>query len=275
MSDPNTATSRQKMPTVYIPHGAGPCFFMDWQPANTWNGMEAYLKGIAATLPQQPKAIVMVSAHWLDDSFAITGHAQPELIYDYYGFPPHTYELAYPAAGEPDLAAKVQQLLEGAGVPTRTDAQRGFDHGMFIPLKLMFPNANIPVIQVALQRNLDPQLHLQAGEALASLRDEGVLIVGSGMSFHNMRGFGDSTFTPLSEEFDQWLTETVTSAPEARNRLLADWTRAPQARSCHPTGAEEHLLPLMVIAGAAGESTGRCVYTEQVLKTAISAYHFE
>lgn len=274
MPNQNTATAQMKMPAVYIPHGAGPCFFMDWQPANTWHGMAAYLKGVVATLPQQPKAIVMVSAHWLDDSFAATGHARPKLIYDYYGFPPHTYELTYPAAGAPELAARVQQLLEDAGIPARTDAQRGFDHGMFIPLKLMFPDANIPVIQLALQRSLDPQLHLQAGAALASLRDEGVLIVGSGMSFHNMRGYGDSAFTPLSEEFDQWLTKAVTSTPGERNRLLTDWTRVPQARACHPAGAEEHLLPLMVVTGAAGESTGRCVYTEQIMKTAISAYHF-
>lgn len=270
----NANTVNQKMPVLFIPHGAGPCFFMDWQPKDTWDGMSAFLKGIAKTLPSQPKAIVMVSAHWSETGFSVTSHAHPELIYDYYGFPSHTYELTYPAPGSPELAARTVQLLEKAGVATTMDDKRGFDHGMFIPLKLMFPAADIPVIQLSLQQNLDAKTHLEAGRALAKLRDEGVLIVASGMSFHNMKGFGDEHFSSLSDEFNKWLTAAVSSTPLERDQLLTGWTQAPHATLCHPAGAEEHLLPLMVAAGAAGDSIGRCVYSEQVLKTTVSAYYF-
>src|SRR5690606_31029007 len=124
--------SQQRMPVLFIPHGAGPCFFMDWQPADTWNVLGAFLRGVGETLPARPKAIVLVSAHWLDDRFAVTGHSHPELVYDYYGFPPHTYELAYPAPGHPALAERTRELLSTAGLPSGLDPQRGFDHGMFI-----------------------------------------------------------------------------------------------------------------------------------------------
>ncbi|WP_159983201.1 MULTISPECIES: class III extradiol ring-cleavage dioxygenase [unclassified Novosphingobium] len=262
------------MPTFFIPHGAGPCFFMDWSPAHTWNNMASFLKGIAATLPEQPRAIILVSAHWLESEFSVTGHARPHLIYDYSGFPRHTYELTYPAPGEPALAHRLAQLIEAHGMDGRVDAQRGFDHGMFIPLKLMFPGADIPVIQLSLRRDFDPGAHLELGHALAALRDEGVLIVGSGMSFHNMRGYGDPRFTPVSAEFDEWLINAVESQPTQRDTLLRDWEQAPHARLCHPAGAEEHLIPLLVAAGAGGESAGRKVYSERVMETMISAFRF-
>ena len=262
-------------PVLFIPHGAGPCFFMDWNPADTWEGMAAYLKGIAASLPARPRAIVMVSAHWLTAGFSVTTGDQPDLIFDYYGFPEHTYELTYPAPGAPALAERIVTLLAEAGLPGARDAQRGFDHGMFIPLKLMFPGADIPVVQLSLRENLDPAAHLAAGKALSVLRDEGVLIVGSGMSFHNMSGYGNPQFTPLSEAFDDWLSRAVEASPEQRRARLSDWTHAPHAYQCHPPGHEEHLMPLMVAAGAAGESAGRKVYSEQVLKTQLSAFRFD
>lgn len=264
-----------RMPAFYVPHGAGPCFFMDWKPADTWNNMAAFLKGIEATLPSRPKAIVMVSGHWLTPQFSVTGHARPELIYDYYGFPPHTYELKYPAPGEPALAQQVAELLEAGGQASAIDSQRGFDHGMFIPLKLMFPAADVPVIQLSLRSDLDPRAHLEAGRSIAALRDQGVLVIGSGMSFHNMRGYGDTKYTPLSVEFDDWLTAAVESEPAGRQALLAGWTQAPQARHCHPPGGEEHLLPLMVVAGAAGDAIGSKVYSEQIMQTTISAFRFD
>ena len=155
------------------------------------------------------------------------------------------------------------------------DGERGFDHGMFIPLKLMFPEADIPVIQLSLHRDLDPLAHLEAGRALAPLRDEGVLIIGSGMSFHNMRGYGDARYTSISTEFDDWLSAAVESRPARRNELLQQWTQAPHARHCHPPGAEEHLLPLLVAAGAAGESSGRKIYSERIMETTISAFRFD
>lgn len=264
-----------RQPTLFIPHGAGPCFFMDWNPADAWVGMGNFLKQVGATLPQRPTAIVMVSAHWLEPQFTVTGHARPALIYDYYGFPEHTYELTYPAPGEPQLAQRVVDLLHQAGLPAKVDAERGFDHGMFIPLKLMFPAADIPVIQLSLRQDMDPAAHLAVGRALTALRDDNVLIIGSGMSFHNMRAYGDSRFSSISDEFDDWLTDAAQSPAAEREALLQDWTAAPHARLCHPPQAEEHLIPLLVTAGAGGAEAGQRVYSERVMKTTLSAYRFD
>lgn len=206
--------------------------------------------------------------------FTATSAKRPELIYDYYGFPNHTYELRYPAPGEPMLAARVEGLLAAAGLACQPDDQRGFDHGMFIPLKLMFPEADIPVVQLSLRDDLDPAVHLAAGQALASLRDEGILIIATGMSFHNMRGYGDTRFTQPSERFDRWLTGAVEAAPDQRNAALGRWAQAPDAHLCHPPGEEEHLIPLMVAAGAAGRDAGRLAYSEQVWETRLSAFRF-
>jgi aromatic ring-opening dioxygenase catalytic subunit (LigB family) len=272
---PNTSTNAgAKMPTWFIPHGGGPCFFMDWNPPDAWNRMGDFLKNLAATLPRQPKAIVMVSAHWLEPHLAVTSGAQPELIYDYYGFPPHTYELKYPAPGAPALADQIVKTLNAAGISSAPDAQRGFDHGMFIPLKLIFPDANIPVVQLSLHNSLDPVRHLEAGRALESLRDQDVLIIGSGMSFHNMRAYGNPQYGPISDVFDEWLTQAVESSPQERYRLLTNWEQAPAARQCHPPRAEEHLIPLMTVAGAAGQDAGRKVFSDRVLETTLSAFTF-
>lgn len=268
---PNDQTAQ---PVLFIPHGAGPCFFMDWNPADAWDGMAGFLESLAASLPERPRAILMVSAHWITTDFQVTASESPSLIFDYYGFPAHTYDLAYPAPGSPVLADRVVELLTEAGLPARTDSERGFDHGMFIPLKLIFPEADIPVVQLSLRADLNPEAHLAAGKALAPLRREGVLIVGSGMSFHNMRGYGDAAFTPRSEMFDNWLTTAVEAEPGWRWANLANWSEAPHAYDCHPQGHEEHLIPLMMAAGAAGESDGQKVYSEQVLKSQISAYRF-
>lgn len=270
----STGQYGERQPVLFIPHGGGPCFFMDWNPSDTWVGMGEFLKGVAATLPQQPRAIVLVSAHWMAPQFSITGTARPELIYDYYGFPAHTYELTYPAPGEPQLARQVAQLLEGHGVSAQVDPERGFDHGVFIPLKVAFPGADIPVIQFSLRNDLDPQGHIEAGRALESLRDQNVLIVGSGMSFHNMRAYGDPRFTSISAEFDDWLTKAVESPKAQRESLLQDWTQAPNAHLCHPRGGEEHLIPLLVAAGAGNDSAGQRIYSERVMQTVISAYRF-
>src|SRR5690554_4075129 len=210
-----------RQPVLFIPHGGGPCFFMDWNPADTWVGMGNFLKSVASTLPQKPSAIVMVSAHWMEPEFRVTGHARPELIYDYYGFPQHTYELTYPAPGAPQLAEQLVQTLNAEGLATAVDLERGFDHGMFIPLKLVFPAADIPVVQLSLRADLDPEAHLALGRALAGLRDENILIIGSGMSFHNMRAYGDARFSSVSDEFDAWLTRAVERS-EAR-RVGEEW----------------------------------------------------
>jgi aromatic ring-opening dioxygenase catalytic subunit (LigB family) len=271
-AQPTDITTR--MPTWFIPHGGGPCFFMDWNPPRAWDKMAAFLKGVAATLPRRPEAILVVSAHWLESGFHVTSAPRPELIYDYYGFPPHTYALKYPASGEPRLASRIAELLGQANLASHADPSRGFDHGMFIPLMLMFPEADIPVVQVSLRRDLDPARHLQAGQALAPLRDEGVLILGSGMSFHNMRGYGDPRFGPISDQFDAWLTAAVAAETSQRQQLLIDWAQAPSARLSHPLRAEEHLLPLLVVAGAATDQPGQRVFSDRVMETTLSAFRF-
>ena len=270
----NSAMPSQTMPTLFVPHGAGPCFFMEWNPRHAWDAMADFLKGIAAPLPAKPTAIVLVSGHWLQPTFSVTNAARPGLIYDYHGFPPHTYELRYPAPGAPALAGRIAALLDSAALGGREDALRGFDHGMFIPLKLMFPAADIPVVQLSLRNDLAPLAHIEAGRALQVLRDEGVLIVGSGMSFHNMRGYGDPRFAPISDEFDHWLSAAVELPPGERDRTLQRWEDAPAARLCHPPKAEEHLIPLLVAAGAAGDSIGRKVFSDRVMHTTLSAYRF-
>ncbi|MEO5351195.1 MAG: dioxygenase [Magnetococcus sp. YQC-3] len=269
---PNESTLRQ--PVWYIPHGGGPCFFMDWNPPDAWQAMERFFKGIPAQLTHSPQAIVCVSAHWIEPVFGIGSGEKPGLIYDYSGFPPHTYRLQYPAPGAPWLAERIAELLGVAGIPAHRHPTRGFDHGMFIPLKVIFPKADIPVVQLSLLTSLDPGAHLQAGRALAPLRDEGVLIIGSGMSFHNMRGYGDPRFGPVSEVFDQWLTSTVAAEAELRAERLIHWEQAPAARLCHPPHAEEHLLPLMLIAGAAKADRGQRLFSDRVMETTLSAFRF-
>ena len=263
----------QTLPTLYIPHGGGPCFFMEWTmgPADTWHRMAAWLKDLIGTLPFRPTAVVVISGHWEAPAFTVTRGSQPELIYDYYGFPPHTYQLDYPAPGAPALAQRIQTLLDLAALPTAADAKRGFDHGVFIPFKLILPEADLPIVQLSLRDTLDAEQHLRAGRALAALRREGVLLVGSGMSYHNMRGFGDR-FKPVSDLFDGWLSQTCEAEPATRWKLLADWGRAPAARAAHPR--EEHLLPLMVVAGAAEAEPGRKIFTDCVLGVTVSAFQF-
>ena len=261
----------KRQPSLYIPHGGGPCFFMD-DPAGTWRGMAAFLHDLPATLPEPPQAILIVSGHWETTGYALTSADKPPLIYDYYGFPPHTYTLRYDVPGAPALAAEAAELLRAAGHTASLDATRGIDHGVFVPLKVVYPDATVPVVELSLDRSLDAARHLAAGCALAPLRDSGVLILGAGMSFHNLRALGDPRATAPSEAFDRWLTDAVSLPAERRAVQLADWADAPAARIAHPR--EEHLLPLMVAAGAA-ESAGRQVYSEHVLGTAISGYRFD
>lgn len=264
-----TITPRQ--PALYIPHGGGPCFFMP-DPHGVWRGMEGYLKGIAASLPERPKAVLVISGHWEERGFAFTGaDGHPGLIFDYYGFPPETYRLTWPAPGAPWLAERGRQLITDAGIPAAIHPTRRFDHGVFIPLKVAFPEADIPVVQMSLHATLDPGVHLAAGRALASLRDEGVLIIGSGMSFHNLRAYGDPRVRQPAAEFDRWLVDAAEASAGERSALLGNWQRAPWARLCHPR--EEHLLPLMVAAGASDEP-GSHDFGEEVMGGAVSGFRF-
>lgn len=260
-----------RQPTFFIPHGGGPCFFMP-DPAKRWAGMESFLRSLPSRLAHAPAAILVVSAHWETEGFKITGGSGLPLIYDYYGFPPETYTIQYDAPGAPALAAKIAALLSAIGLPVELNPQRGFDHGVFVPMKVAFPEAVIPIVEMSVERNLDPALHIQAGRALASLRDNGVLIIGSGMSFHDLKAFGDSRFTLLSQDFDHWLESTLTQNGAVRAERLERWSEAPGAQAAHPTC--EHLIPLMVAAGAS-DGPGEKIYGEIVLETAISAFRFD
>jgi aromatic ring-opening dioxygenase catalytic subunit (LigB family) len=265
--------STNRLPTLFIPHGGGPCFFMEW-PGNPhmWDRMADFLKGLGDFVGIRPKAVVVISGHWEEAEFTVSANPKPPLIYDYSGFPEHTYQLQYPAPGSPELARRIQTLLTDAGLPTNIDAQRGLDHGVFIPFKLIYPNADIPIVQLSMKAGLDPATHIRAGQALETLRDEGVLIVGSGMSFHNMRGFSPA-FKEASKRFDDWLA-TAVSQPDTiqRHAMLEHWTDAPDARLTHPH--PDHLLPLMVAAGAAGTDAGQRIFEDEVMNVIVSGIAF-
>jgi aromatic ring-opening dioxygenase catalytic subunit (LigB family) len=264
-----------RTPTFYIPHGGGPCFFMDWTmgPPDTWDKMAAWLKAMPEAVGPKPAAILVISAHWEEPEFTVTTSPKPPLLFDYYGFPEHTYRLRYDAPGSPDLARAVRDLLAKAGIASKEDAERGLDHGVFIPFLLVYPDADIPVVQLSLKAGLDPAEHIAVGKALVPLRDRNVLIVGSGMSYHNMEAYRRGLPPTASGTFDAWLTDTATDLnPLARDEKLAHWSTAPAGRDAHPR--QEHLIPLMVAAGAAGDDVGQRTYSDRVMGSAISAYRF-
>lgn len=239
---------------------------------SAWQALETYLQGFAETLAERPRAILAISGHWEEQVPTVNAGTHPSLLFDYNGFPQHTYELTWPAAGDPELAARVRALLLAAGVDSGSDAVRGWDHGVFVPLKVMYPAAEIPLVQLSLQRSLDPAMHLAIGRALKPLREEGVLILASGQSYHNMRGFfGGSSPDPDAEAFDAWLRETIVDAA-ARDAGLTRWMDAPGAREAHPR--EEHLLPLMVAAGAATGEPATVHFHGHGLGKPISGFRF-
>ncbi len=213
------------------------------------------LTRLAKTLGK-PDAIVVASAHWEEQQPTLTSGASPSLLYDYYGFPDEAYNVAYPAAGAPQLANEIHAVLSQAGFIPALDEQRDFDHGLFIPLKIMYPEADIPCVQLSLQKSLDPEQHIKMGEALSALPDRNLLILGSGLSFHNLKGFGMDKGAEVEAQnlqFEDWLNQTITGggiAESERRKRLVDWESASGARFCHPR--EEHLLPLHVCYGAAG-----------------------
>lgn len=241
-------------------------------PDPMWQAMERYLSGLIATLPERPRAILMVSGHWEETDITVhVGDGQP-LLFDYHGFPEHTYRLSWGAPGAPDVARRAARLLEAAGFATAEEAKRGWDHGAFIPMMVAVPGADIPLAQMSLRADLSPADHIAIGRALAPLRDEGVLIVGSGMSFHNLRARGPQV-TPVAAEWDAALTDAVTDPDPARRAArVAAWDTLPHARFAHPR--EEHLLPLMVALGAGGDGPAVCDYRDEVMGWMVSGYRF-
>ncbi len=265
--------ANRTMPVVYLPHGGGPFSYVELGvPPGEVEALAEYWRQLGALPSAPPRALLVISAHWEQDVPTVMTSPRPPMLYDYYGFPQGAYELTWPAPGDPGLAERVRQLLGAAGIASAADAERGFDHGTFVPLGRSFPKADVPTLQLSLKAGLDPAEHLAIGQALSPLRREGVYILGSGMSYHNMRGFRSPGADPDAERFDDWLQETVRCPSVERNARLANWQAAPAARRVHPR--EEHLLPLMVVAGAAGEDLGGVPFTGDVFGKRVSAAHF-
>lgn len=262
-----------RQPVVFLPHGGGPWPFVELGlPRSEVTALADYLRSVRDVPVERPKAVLMISAHWEEKVPTVQTAEKPPMFYDYYGFPDASYKITWPAPGSPALAARVRTLLGAAGFETAADATRGFDHGTFVPAKLTWPDADVPTVQLSLVRGLDPQTHLRMGRALAPLRDEGVFIVGSGMTFHNLRAMNDPRAPAVSEVFDGWLRTAALLAPADRDAHLADWATAPMARAAHPR--EEHLIPLHVIAGAAGSDVGKLAYNGTMMGWRLSAFHY-
>ena len=251
----------QKGTALFIPHGGGPLPLLD---ETLFQNMNRFLREFPET-SQKPDTIVVISAHWEESTISITASQNPPMLYDYTGFPAESYELQYPAPGHPELANRIAGLLSAKGFESKFDYERGFDHGVFVPLLLMYPDADIPCIQISLSSSLDADLHIQLGKALASLKNDNLLILGSGYSFHNMAVMMSATGQLSNEKnqlFETWLAQTC-SDPDLSNtereQRLADWEQAPHARYCHPR--EEHLLPLQVCYGV-GSGVAKTVFQE-------------
>ncbi len=268
-------TAPLRQPAIFLSHGGGPCFWISFPPpfgANAFDNLRTYLSGLMKSLPERPKAVLVVSGHWEAPLPTVSTALAPPMLFDYNGFPDHTYRLTYPAPGSPEIGSRARDLLTAAGIEAATDDKRGFDHGVFVPFLIVDPEASIPVVMMSLRQDLDAAAHVAIGEALMPLRDEGVLIVGSGNSYHNLRSFMDGD-SRSSAAFDGWLNEAVTEPDMAvRNAKLVRWMDAPSARACHPR--EEHLIPLMVVAGAGGADVGRQAFHDMIGGKAISGFIF-
>ena len=273
MDTTHTPAANGRLPTYFISHGGGP---WPWMPEMRapMAVLAASLQGIAREIGGLPKAVLSVSGHWEAQRFTAMSSARPKMIYDYSGFPAHTYGVQYPAPGAPAVADRVAALLLSAGIDAALDAERGYDHGTYSPLVVMYPDAQVPVLQLSLKLPYDAAEHLAVGRALRPLRDEGVLILGSGLSFHNLRLRGPQGAAP-SDAFDSWLHDTLEhQLPAVRSQRLVAWEQAPAARIAHPI--EDHLLPLMVAVGAAEEEAAATVYHETggMLGWSVSSWRF-
>jgi aromatic ring-opening dioxygenase catalytic subunit (LigB family) len=252
-----------RFPTLYLTHGGGPWPYMSGEARAAHRRLEESLRELPQQLPARPEAILVVSGHWEEQEFAVMTGAAPGMIYDFGGFPEELYHIRYPAAGSPRFAERALSLIQQAKLPARADAGRGFDHGTYSILAVVYPRADIPVFQVSLRADYDSQAHLSLGRALAPLRDEGVLIVGSGSSYHNLRRFfGPRVRRDDAGQFDAWLRQTLLeSTPQQRMQRLLEWQQAPGAREAHPRA--DHFMPLHVAAGAAQEEPARMLYHQE------------
>ncbi|TAL77920.1 MAG: dioxygenase [Burkholderiaceae bacterium] len=261
-----------KMPVYFVSHGGGPWPYIP-EEQDTYALLTRSLQDIPGQLDHKPRAVLMVSAHWeATGGFLVMSNPRPPMLYDYYGFPQHTYQIQYRAPGCAALSERVSQLLEKAGLPHMSDPDRGFDHGAFVPMVVMYPEADIPMVQLSIETHFNPKLHMDLGRALAPLRDEDILIIGSGLSYHNLREIRSTGAAP-SAQFDAWLQQAVVQGPiDQRLGQLENWEQAPAARRAHPR--EDHLIPLMVAAGAAEQDPATCIYHDTGLFSNITASSF-
>lgn len=264
-----------RLPTYFLSHGGGPWPWLKAERGSMYDELETSLRDVRRELGAAPRAVLMISAHWEADRFLLSSATRPSMEYDYSGFPEHTYRIRYDAPGAPALAEKIRTMLDLGGVASSLDPQRGFDHGTFTLMHTLYPDADMPLVQLSIKAEYDAAEHVKLGELIAPLRDQGVLIIGSGFSFHNLRGMWNGAGAQASAAFDQWLNDTlVLSAPDERQRRLLGWSGAPAARVAHPR--EDHLIPLMVAVGAAGEDASTRVYHQRDFMGAItvSSYRF-
>ncbi|MFZ3229517.1 MAG: class III extradiol ring-cleavage dioxygenase [Pseudobdellovibrio sp.] len=263
---------KQRMPALFISHGGGPWPYIP-EMKEQFSRTAQWIMQLPAKLPQKPTAILSISGHWEESEFTVSTAKNPEMIFDYSGFPDYTYQIKYPAQGSPEIANEIQKLLLNARIRNHADGKHGFDHGTFVPLVLMYPNAEIPVISMSLKANYNPSEHFAVGQAIQSLRNEGVLIIGSGLSYHNMRGFGTGAAAEVSKQFGDWLSKVIAETDiEKRKQMLMEWEAAPSARAAHPQ--EDHLLPLMVVVGAAGLDLGHDEFIDHVHGVDMASYIF-
>jgi len=264
-----------KVPTYFISHGGGPWPWLK-KEMPFYDKLEASLVEIPKQIGILPKAILMVSAHWEESDFAVQASPKPGMIYDYGGFPEHTYHVKYSAPGSVELAARTSDLIDRAGFATHLDPVRGFDHGMYSPLAVMYPGADVPVVQLSIREDYDPEAHIELGRALQPLREQNILIIGSGLSYHNLRMFGKTeTARKASKEFDDWLGGVLANpSPSERRNNLKNWESAPSARLAHPR--EDHLVPLFIAYGAADGEKCERIYHENDFMGAlsVSSYRF-
>jgi aromatic ring-opening dioxygenase catalytic subunit (LigB family) len=248
---------------LYFSHGGGPLPILGDKGHRK---MVSFLEDLGQKI-QMPEAIIVFSAHWEESLPAILGKEKPGLFYDYYGFPEEAYSIDYDLPGNPELSLRIKNLFADKNIPSKIDEERGFDHGVFIPLKIMYPQGNIPTTQVSLIKGLDPSAHIQLGAALKELLKENVLIIGSGFSFHNMQKFlwgSEYQADDKNDAFQNALIRICTekSSPETMKDHLINWKDLPSARYCHPR--EEHLIPLHVCWGLS-ERPGKLIFDDYIL----------
>ena len=259
-------------PVLYLPHGGGPMPLLN-DPAH--KGLISFLQTLPASFPK-PSAIVLISAHWEEAVPTVNAGVSPGMLFDYHGFPPETYRFSYPAAGSPELSESIISLIKASAADCDAVVERGFDHGVFVPLMLLYPLADIPVVQLSLISGLDAAQHIELGQSLQALRQQNILIIGSGMSFHNLRAVFAGVreeYRKASDEFADWLVQTMTD-PEldarARSKALQHWQDAPYATFSHPRA--EHFLPLHVCAGAAGNETAKLIFDEYLMGHRVNGF---